>query len=458
MGDLPFISGVSPDRPALLDDTRTGWLSYGELAGQARDWAKRLEGPRGLVVIYAHNDATFVTAMLGAFAAGHVVAFLDPGLPAKARERLEMIYRPDRVIGPGTEIVSRPGGDGPLHPDLALLLSTSGSTGSPKLVRLAMSGLAANAEGIADVLDIGGDDVAAGHLPLHYSYGLSVLTSHLVRGARIRLTGMGMLNRGFWPAMREAAVTHMPGVPFHYQIMLRRGLARLDLPGLRTLTQAGGRLDLAARTKVHAYMDQAGGRFFVLYGQTEAGPRMTTLSHAEFPRAPLSVGCPLPGCRIEILNPGSDGCGEIVFEGPSVMLGYAGTRDDLARGDELGGRLRTRDAGYLDTEGRLTLTGRTGRVGKVYGLRLNLDEVEALANSVGDCAITQSGDAIVVHVVTTGAATTDDELRNAMTTRFRERFSLRPTSFRFRTVPELPRNARGKIDYAVLERESRDSR
>jgi acyl-CoA synthetase (AMP-forming)/AMP-acid ligase II len=451
MAALPFLPDVAPDRPALLDDAADDWLSYGGLAARAGDWAARVAGPRGLAFLFLRNDCDGVAALIGAVAAGHAVALFDPNLPEPARAALEAVYRPTWVIGPAPGAAVHRGGSGPLDPDLAVLLSTSGSTGSAKLVRLTLPALAANAAGIAAVLHIGPDDVAAGYLPLHYSYGLSVLTSHLAQGARIRLTGMGLTDRAFWPALRGAGVTHMPGVPFHHQIMLKLGLKRLNLPALRTLTQAGGALDPALRAQAHAFMAEAGGRFFVLYGQTEAAPRMTTLQHEDFPEAPRSVGTPLPGCRIEIADPDAEGRGEVIFHGPNVMQGYAETRADLARGDEMGGRLPTGDVGRLDAAGRLTLTGRVKRMGKLYGLRINLDEVEMLTNALGPSAVTQTGDALTVHVATTGDAASDAALTEAIGARLRAQFTVPPTGYRFRIVPAIPRTERGKVDYPALE-------
>ena len=367
MAGLPFIEGVAPERPALLDDAGDGWLSYGELSELSQDWAFRMAGPRGLMFLYARNDGSSVAAMIGALAAGHAVALFDPNLSESARAQLEAVYCPAWVVGPGPGLLAHSGGEGRLHPELALLLSTSGSTGSAKLVRLTLAAMKINAAAIGEVLKISSEDVAAGYLPLHYSYGMSVLTSHLARGARIRLTDMRLTDRAFWPAMREAAITHMPGVPFHYQIMLKLGLKRLNLPSLRVLTQAGGALDPELRQEVRDFIQATGGRFFVLYGQTEAAPRMTTLQHEDFPAAPRSVGTALPGCRIEIRDPDANGYGEVVFYGPNVMLGYAESRDDLAHGDEMGGRLPTGDIGGLDDSGRLTLTGRVKRMGKLYG-------------------------------------------------------------------------------------------
>lgn len=452
MSMIPFIDGIELARPALFDDRADSWITYGDLSALALEWAARLHGMRDLVFVYARNDIESVGALLGALAAGHAIALFDPNLPQTARTEIEAIYGPAWVVGPGHgELKALKKRIEPISSALSMLLSTSGSTGSAKLVRLGFSALQSNAEGIADVLEIGEGDVAAGHLPLHYSYGLSVLTSHLLMGASVRLTEASLTDRYFWKAMRAADVTHLPGVPFHYHIILKLGLERLDVPSLRTLTQAGGALAPELRRKAYDFMEERGGKFFVLYGQTEAAPRMTTLRHEDFLAAPESVGNPLPGCRIEVQAPDSLGYGEVVFHGPNVMLGYAESRVDLALGDELGGSLWTGDLGMLDEAGRLTLTGRAKRSCKLFGLRINLDEIESIANAVGPAAVTQSGDRLMIHVASTGDAAEDAVLTDAIMSRLRERLAVPLSSYKAQTVSALPRTERGKIDYFELE-------
>lgn len=435
-----------------MDDQSGDWLTYGELARLAEEWATRMPGPKGLVFLYAKNDIDSVAALLGGIAAGHAVALFDKDLTSDVRAALEAKYRPAWVSGQRPGGLIRRSGDGPLNADVAVLLSTSGSTGSAKLVKLTLPALAANAAGISEVLGIRSDDVAAGYLPLHYSYGLSVLTSHLVRGARIRLTSLGLTDREFWPAMRNAAITHMPGVPFHYQIMLKLGLRRLHIPSLRVMTQAGGGLDAESRKQVHDFMSQSGGQFFVMYGQTEAAPRMTTLQHDDFLAAPQSSGIALPDCRIEIWDADETGRGEVVFYGPNVMMGYAESREDLGLADEMGGRLPTGDIGFLDSAGRLTLTGRSKRAGKVFGLRVNLDEIESFTNTICASAVTQSRESLTIHIVSRGGDDSDEDIKSVMLSRLQERFTLPLASYDFHFLAAIPRTERGKVDYLALGR------
>lgn len=445
MVGLPFLDRADPASKCLWDDTSSHWISYGELKQQTADWQQRLACDKSLVFLYARNDIPSVAALMGATAAEHAVALLDPNLPDAAKAALHERYSPEFIIdcGAAEPIIANDRNALGLHPNLCLLLSTSGSTGSPKFVRLTLENIVSNAGAIAQVLATNAMSVAAAHLPLHYSFGMSVLTSHLFAGGSIRLTNSGFMDRGFWAEMKAAGITQLQGVPFHFQMMEKLGYPRIDLPALKTLVQAGGHLDVSSRGKAHQFMEDRAGSFCVMYGQTEASPRMTTLPHSDFPLAPASVGPPLPGGALEIEEPDEKGRGEVLYRGPNVMMGYAERREDLAKGDELHGLLRTHDLGFLDDGGRLTLTGRASRSGKVYGLRVNLDEVEKLASSVRPAAVIQCGEGLCIFHE--GSESGDLlALLNA-------RFTLPAAAYRFIQIEHLPRTERGKIDYRALQ-------
>lgn len=455
-GHIPFSIDGTSTKPVLFDDMSSQWLTYAELAAMASNWAEEFARPRALVFLYLKNTVTSVAAFLGALKAGHVVALLDANLPAESKNRLEENYSPEIIFscldGGKVDVCVTDMVSSTLHPDLSVLLSTSGSTGDPKFVRLTHENLLTNAKAIANALDIGADDIAAGYLPLHYSYGLSVLTSHLMAGGRILLTEKGLMDREFWPLIKDQGVSHFPGVPFHFQTMNRFGFKRLGLENVKTLTQAGGRLDTEIKRSAHAFMSEVGGRFHVMYGQTEASPRITTLSHLDFPANAETVGPALEGGRLSIRNEEGRDLplkeeGNVFYHGPNVMMGYADCRADLALGDEQGGWLDTGDLGFLDEEGRLTLTGRSGRVGKIYGLRVNLDAIEQLAQSVAKAAVLQKENSVVIFHANTDNA---DENKNRMLDLFKARFTLPLTAYRFIILADLPTTDRGKLDYIAL--------
>ncbi|MET0423854.1 MAG: AMP-binding protein [Actinoplanes sp.] len=323
-----------------------------------------------------------------------------------------------------------------VHPDLAVLLTTSGSTGNPKLVRLSAAAVRANAEQIAEVLGITEDDVAITSLPLFYSYGMSVLNSHLLRGATVVLERTGIMQRDFWNAAVDHGVTSMAFVPYQYEMLRRLRFDPAKYPALRTLTQAGGRLRADLVTDFAERMATVGGRLYVMYGQTEAGPRMATLPPERLTDKLGSVGPALPGASFAIEDD------EVVYRGPNVMMGYADTAADLAKGDEQGGVLRTGDLGRLDDEGFLFITGRTKRMGKVFGVRINLDDVEKnfpVAAVAGDDKL---------HVF---AETLSDEDARALRTKIAEWLGTHSTGVVVRGLDALPLLPNGKLDYRALE-------
>ncbi len=439
---------------ALVEDGG-GQITYGELADMVRLLSASLVMPKALVFLYTANDIRSVARFLASLHAGHAVALLDPDLPSAARVSLESRYKPGIVLDSVSDAPSLKACDYPINDALAVLLSTSGSTGGSKFVRLTLANLEANAKSIATSLRVRPNDVAAGHLPLHYSYGLSVLLSHLVTGAKIVLTSRGLMDRELWPVMKTNAVSHFPGVPFHYEMLLRLGLERLGLESIRTLTQAGGHLRVELREKAYRYMNDRGGRFYVMYGQTEAAPRIATLDHDEFLGHRESVGRAIPDGRLfirdesgRVLPAGREGI--VWYEGPNVMMGYAESVADLARVDELAGVLATGDIGRLGDHGHLTITGRVKRMGKIYGLRVNLDEIERLVKEVhAQSAVVQQGEKITVVMV--ASLEEGPVLIERARVEFARHFTVPATAYQFKLVEEIPTTSRGKVDYQRLQ-------
>ncbi|HEU5108877.1 MAG TPA: AMP-binding protein, partial [Micromonosporaceae bacterium] len=292
----PFVRDLARhgDAPALI--TEDGTVTYAELAPRVDDFARRLGPGRRLVLLAGRNEPDAVVAYLGALAGGHPL-LLTPDDPA-AVDSLVAAYDPDVVVRRAarrwTVRDRRPGSAHDPHPDLVLLLSTSGSTGSPKLVRLSAANLAANAEAIAEYLDLRGTDRAATTLPMHYCYGLSVVNSHLVRGGGLILTDRSVTDPSFWKLFRRAAGTAFAGVPYTFDLLDRVGFEELDLPHLRYVTQAGGRLAPERVARYAALGRRRGWRLFVMYGQTEATARMAYLPPDLAETRPQAIGRPIP--------------------------------------------------------------------------------------------------------------------------------------------------------------------
>ncbi|MEV6329329.1 AMP-binding protein [Streptomyces sp. NPDC051909] len=445
------------DRTALVTSDG-GELSYRTLAGRVEDAARRLGPERRLVLLPGANTVETLVVHLAALSAGHAV-LLVPGDHPEAVAALTAAYDPDVVVHPEADPEAadrewrieerRPGSRHALHPDLALLLSTSGSTGSPKLVRLSYENLQANAESIATYLGIRDTDRAATTLPMHYCYGLSVIHSHLLRGAGLVLTGLSVADACFWELFRTAGGTALAGVPYTFDLLDRVGFAEMDLPRLRYVTQAGGRL---APERVARYAElgqRRGWDLFVMYGQTEATARMAYLPPALAAEHPSAIGVPVPGgaFRLEPVDeaPGPEGVGELVYTGPNVMLGYAHTPDDLALGRTVGA-LHTGDLARRTENGLYEIVGRRSRFLKILGLRIDPQRIETLLERHGLDALCAGDDENVTIAVVRRPGWDQRRIRRRVV----DECGLPARAVHVHLLPELPRLPTGKPDYRAV--------
>jgi acyl-coenzyme A synthetase/AMP-(fatty) acid ligase len=456
MNDICFADALDAwgDRPAIITPNGRA-VSFAGLARLADETAARWGDARRLVLIEATNALEPIAAYLGALRKRHPVIIAASG-SSEADSRIVEIYRPGVIFRRrGDEWVSQPTADASataLHDDLAVLLSTSGSTGDPKLVRLSRDNIASNATAIAQYLALREDRAITG-LPWHYSYGLSVVNSYLASGSTLLLTEKSVVDEAFWEFFNRHGGTSLAGVPHTFELLERIGFRDRPPPGkLRYLTSAGGRLDPKMVTAFAEWGQPHGVNFFVMYGQTEAAPRMAYLPPEQAVAHPDTIGIPIAGGSFKLL--GDDGgeisepgeVGELVYRGPNVMMGYATRREDLSRGDETA-ELRTGDLACRTSEGLYRIVGRVSRFSKIFGLRINLDEVERHLAEEG-VAARVSGNDMIIAVCALGEV--DSE---AIETRLSGRFGLARTAIVAYSEREYPLLSSGKIDNrAVLAR------
>ena len=440
---------------ALVEAGSGSRWTHAELAAAAHAAAARLAtGRREVLFLLARIDAGTVLQYLASIVAGHAVLLVDEGLDDALLGELLDRYDPGLLVRPDGTVEERASTGAPPHADLAVLLSTSGTTGSPKLVRLSSANVEANARSIADYLGLGPGERAIASLPFHYSYGLSVLNSHLVAGATLVLPPEGLMRPAFWDAFEAHGCTSFAGVPYSYELLRRTRWERRALPTLRTMTQAGGRLDPPVARTFAEELGARGARFVVMYGATEATARMSYVPPERLAEKAGSIGIPIPGGRLAVERDGQEvdapgEVGELVYEGPNVMLGYAESRPDLALGDVQQGRLATGDLGYRDEDGFFFVTGRLKRFAKVFGLRINLDEVERAVRDAGPVAAVGRDEQGIVVFLERGTPVDRDAVR----ARLAERFKLNSRTFDVRLLDRLPTTAAGKIDYGALARD-----
>jgi len=340
-----------------------------------------------------------------------------------------------------------------VNPDLALLLTTSGSTGSPKLVRLTMKNIESNAASIVEYLKIAKEERPITSLPMYYSFGLSVINSHFMVGATLVLTDKGVMQREFWTFAKEQKATSISGVPYTYEMLKRLRFNRMDLPYIKTLTQAGGKL---APDLVKEFVDDAAEKdrkFIVMYGQTEATARMSYLPFENAAEKYSSIGIAIPGGKFSLIDESGNEIettntdGELIYAGKNVSLGYAECLEDLAKGDDNHGVLHTGDIARRDADGFYYITGRMKRFIKIYGNRVNLDASEQIVKAITpDCACVGRDDKMIVYV-------TDESVCSSVRTLLSEKTGLNNRAFEVRCIPEIPKNDSGKVQYAKLNNE-----
>lgn len=338
-----------------------------------------------------------------------------------------------------------------LFDELALLLTTSGSTGSPKFVRQSYKNIRANTDSIVKYLALDSTERPITTLPMNYTYGLSILNTHLDVGATILLTDKGLMQKEFWKFFKESEATSFGGVPYTYEMLDKLRFFRMELPSLRTMTQAGGKLTPELHEKFAEYAQGQGKKFVVMYGQCEATARMGYLPADKAVEKKGSMGIVIPGGKFTLVD--ADGnvidmphtTGELVYEGENVTLGYAECGDDLIRGDERRGKLVTGDMAQFDEDGYYYIVGRKKRFLKIYGNRVNLDEMDRLIKGRYeiDAACAGVDDHMYIFL-------TDGKMADEIRAYVIQKTGLNPAAFVTKIIEEIPKNDSGKIQYTEL--------
>ena len=384
---------------------------------------------RGVTVLECSNDPESLARYLALLRKGCPVILIGKDLDEDAKKALKTTYE----------------GDYPCNPELGLLLSTSGSTGDRKLVRLSYTNIQANCDSIVEYLGLTKEERPITTLPMEYTYGLSVIHSHVAVGATIILTNRTLFQKEFWEMVEKYDVTSMAGVPYTYEMFERLRLREMDLPHLKTLTQAGGHLHEELQRKFGDWAAETGRRLFVMYGQTEATARMSYVPPEKCVEKIGSIGIPIPGGSFAIAEDG-----ELIYFGANVSMGYALKREDMALGDINGGCLKTGDMARMDEEGYFYITGRKKRFVKLQGKRFSLDQIQEILQEAFDCEeIICTGndvDGIKVNTSSREVADREDEIIQL----FMDKWQVRGRLITVKYLDEIPRNASGKVLYSKL--------
>ena len=448
--------------------TETSNVSYGELAELSQKIGDAV-GQRCLVFLIASNSVESIAGYIGFLNKKIVPAVIDSELNISAIKNLVELYRPKFLwlpeklsanfsfatilnVGNYSLLATDEQENFALNDELALLMTTSGSTGSPKFVRQSYKNLLANTKSIVEYLNIDENERAITNLPMSYVFGLSVLNTHIFSGASVVATEKNLFQKEFWQLVKEKNVTNFNGVPYTFEMLIRLRFFRMKLPALKKITQAGGKLDPELHFKFAEFAAQNDKKFFVMYGASEATARMAYLPPEKSLQKIGSMGIAIPNGRFELIDgegnliSNVDEVGELVYYGDNVSLGYAESGEDLIKGDENHGRLETGDLAKCDSEGFYTVVGRKKRFLKIFGKRVNLQEVEHIIRQEFNVEVACAGvdDKMTVFV-------TDKNFVEKITPYLSDKLNIHPTAFEVKFIEEIPKNSSGKIIYSALE-------
>ncbi len=443
-------------RIAAIDDSGRS-VTYGDICDFSKDFANHLP-PRSLIFLLAENRIGSLLGYTAALCNRIVPLIISANTEKGLYNHLYELYQPEYLWLPqskaeGKEIifsaweyclVKTGNQPTPMYDELSLLLPTSGSTGSPKLVRHCYRNIEANADNVRRMFKLDGTEKAMAILPMHYTMGLSVIASHLLAGATLLLSGRSLLDKGFWNMLKEAS--SFTGVPYSFEILTKMRFTRMDLPNLKVITQGGGKLTEAMWNTLAQYAKDNDKQFIATYGQSECTARMAYLPAELALEKVCSIGIAEPGGQLSIVDDNGnetfegEAQGEMVYRGENVTLGYATCREDLLKGDENHGVMHTGDLARRDADGCYFIIGRLKRFLKIYGLRIGLDEVERMIKTEykTDCYCKGDDEKLIVLV-------TDAKLQVVLPEYIEEKTHLFHQRVEVQVVKEILRNEAGKV-------------
>ena len=466
MNKNTFLKFKDNDAVITENDSR---YSYNDLLKYAELIGKEVE-TRSLVFCLSSNSVGSLAGYVSLIFNNSVPVMLDSKIDRGLLNDLISIYKPRYIWLPEEEsetidgyrysfsalgyslILNNNNQNCKLHPDLALLLPTSGSTGSPKLVKLTYENIESNAKSIAKYLEIDESDRPITTLPLHYTFGLSIINSHLIKGSTILLTNSSVMEKSFWSFLSKSKATSLSGVPYTFEMLDRLRFFRMELKYLKKITQAGGKLSNSLSEKFSNFFIKENISFYVMYGQTEATARMSYLP-PEYSVSKLgSIGVAIPGGEFHLINDNGqliekdETVGELVYEGSNVSMGYSITLEDLAKDDTNKGVLKTGDLAKKDKEGFYYIVGRKKRFAKIFGNRVNLDEVEQLVKNIThECACIAVGELICIY-------TPKEEKINEIKEFISLKTGIHSSGFKVEYIDCIPKNSSGKTIYSRLDK------
>lgn len=451
---------------AAIDDAG-GQLTYGDLVDLRGELSTVLP-KRELVFCLCENKVGALAGFLSLYDCKDVCLLLSAHIDKALLKVLDETYGPSYYWMPETMVeesgyervydykgfvLCKTGKKAPaMHPELSMLMTTSGTTGSPKLVRHKYGNIESNARNVAKVFGWTPEERGIIDLPMQYTMGLNVINSHLYAGATVLLIEANLMSPKYWSFIKEQKGSNFTGVPFSYEILNRLRFWKMDLPHLTTLAEGGGKLSDTLFKTIADYAVEKGKRFFATFGTTETSARLAYLPPSVAATHIGSIGHAIPEGKLILVDENgneineADVEGELRYEGPNVTMGYGTCVEDLAKGDEFCGMYETGDLAKKDADGFFYIVGRKKRFLKLFGLRVSLDQSEKIIsenfNGI-ECACTGDDNQMLIYI-------TQEDLKEEVKKLISEKTGLMAKSFDVRVINEIPRFESGKINYKAL--------
>ncbi len=379
---------------ALIDASKNKTYTYSEIESFKSKFEKKFKN-KSLVLLLTSNSIFSILSYISLMITKKkiIIILINEDIKEKFIKKIIRIYRPNYILTNRMLNLKRYNSkknfenyfllenksinNENLNFINKLLIPTSGTTGNPKMVRLSLKNLNENTKSIIKSLNIKKTDTTITTMPMSYSYGLSIINTFLSKSAKIVVCKDSIANKNFWKYFNQYNITNLNGVPKFYEFLNKLKFENIFKRSLRFITQAGGKLDLKYKKYLYNLSKKNKFVFYVMYGLTEASPRVSVLNVNKNKNKIHSVGKPIEGVSVKInLSKKNSKKGMIEIHGRNICLGYSEKLCDLKKSDENNSKLISGDIGFLDKDKFLYILKRKSRISKIFGLRINLDDME----------------------------------------------------------------------------------